>query len=251
MTLFCRHRALTPTHPERRCQSLRCRELLGSQPLHHRRRSQTSARYIAAALRAALSRKPAPPPLSPGPASGTPRGALGRQPSRRDSRRGLSFPSPPGTARRSAAQRTRRAQRAMERSRAAVRLLLLFLACGSAAAGYVGLGWAAGLPGEHRPHPEVCESSERAPPAGRVPISGLTHLSCSVFCRPTFLVTAPWNIRPGANVTVGVALLPGSPPQVTVRGALLRDNQTVLSREMVFERGRGLTPAFSHGILFL
>uniref|UniRef100_A0A8C3LR64 CD109 antigen n=1 Tax=Chrysolophus pictus TaxID=9089 RepID=A0A8C3LR64_CHRPC len=59
---------------------------------------------------------------------------------------------------------------------------------------------------------------------------------------PTFLVAAPWNIRPGASVTVGVALLPGSPAQVAVRGALLRDNQTVLSRELVFERGRGLTP---------
>lgn len=68
---------------------------------------------------------------------------------------------------------------------------------------------------------------------------------------PTFLVAAPWNIRPGASVTVGVALLPGSPAQVAVRGALLRDNQTVLSRELVFERGRGLTPAFSHGVLFL
>uniref|UniRef100_A0A8C3LQ50 CD109 antigen n=1 Tax=Chrysolophus pictus TaxID=9089 RepID=A0A8C3LQ50_CHRPC len=88
----------------------------------------------------------------------------------------------------------------MARSRAAVRLLLLlFLLCGSAAAGYVGPG-------------------------------------------PTFLVAAPWNIRPGASVTVGVALLPGSPAQVAVRGALLRDNQTVLSRELVFERGRGLTP---------
>uniref|UniRef100_A0A8C3LQ55 CD109 antigen n=1 Tax=Chrysolophus pictus TaxID=9089 RepID=A0A8C3LQ55_CHRPC len=96
----------------------------------------------------------------------------------------------------------------MARSRAAVRLLLLlFLLCGSAAAGYVGPGWVAGLPGE-----------------------------------PTFLVAAPWNIRPGASVTVGVALLPGSPAQVAVRGALLRDNQTVLSRELVFERGRGLTP---------
>ncbi|XP_048792210.1 CD109 antigen [Lagopus muta] len=76
----------------------------------------------------------------------------------------------------------------MARSRAAVRLLLLFLMCGSAAAG------------------------------------------------PTFLVAAPWNIRPGASVTVGVALLPGSPAQVAVRGALLRDNQTVLSRELIFER---------------
>ncbi|PKK33140.1 CD109 molecule, partial [Columba livia] len=54
--------------------------------------------------------------------------------------------------------------------------------------------------------------------------------------RPTFLVAVPWNIRPGANVTVGVALLPDSPAQVTVRGDVIRDNQTILSKEMVFEK---------------
>ncbi|NXN22940.1 CD109 protein, partial [Nycticryphes semicollaris] len=54
--------------------------------------------------------------------------------------------------------------------------------------------------------------------------------------RPTFLVAVPWNIRPGAELSVGVALLPDSPPQVAVRGEVTRDNQTVLSREMVFER---------------
>ncbi|NXX04486.1 CD109 protein, partial [Larus smithsonianus] len=53
---------------------------------------------------------------------------------------------------------------------------------------------------------------------------------------PTFLVAVPWNIRPGANVTVGVALLPDSPAQVTVRGEVIRDNETILSREMVFEK---------------
>ncbi|NWY71237.1 CD109 protein, partial [Erithacus rubecula] len=56
--------------------------------------------------------------------------------------------------------------------------------------------------------------------------------------RPTFLVAAPWNIRPGANLTVGVALLPDSPAQVTVKGEVIRDNETVLSREMVFEKGK-------------
>ncbi|NXT27832.1 CD109 protein, partial [Syrrhaptes paradoxus] len=56
------------------------------------------------------------------------------------------------------------------------------------------------------------------------------------FSRPTFLVAVPWNIRPGANVTVGVALLPDSPEQVTVRGEVIRDNETILSREMVFEK---------------
>nr|XP_027310791.2 CD109 antigen [Anas platyrhynchos] len=53
---------------------------------------------------------------------------------------------------------------------------------------------------------------------------------------PRFLVMVPWNIRPGANMTIGVALLPGSPPQVTVRGEVTRDNKTILSREMVFEK---------------
>ncbi|KAF2975324.1 hypothetical protein EK904_013832 [Melospiza melodia maxima] len=54
---------------------------------------------------------------------------------------------------------------------------------------------------------------------------------------PTFLVAAPWNIRPGANLTVGVALLPDSPAQVTVKGEVIRDNETILSREVVFEKG--------------
>uniref|UniRef100_A0A663EC32 CD109 antigen n=1 Tax=Aquila chrysaetos chrysaetos TaxID=223781 RepID=A0A663EC32_AQUCH len=55
---------------------------------------------------------------------------------------------------------------------------------------------------------------------------------------PTFLVAVPWNIRPGANVTVGVALLPDGPAQVTVRGEVIRDNETILSGEMVFEKGK-------------
>uniref|UniRef100_A0A8C3RDG7 CD109 antigen n=1 Tax=Cyanoderma ruficeps TaxID=181631 RepID=A0A8C3RDG7_9PASS len=55
--------------------------------------------------------------------------------------------------------------------------------------------------------------------------------------RPTFLVAAPWNIRPGANLTVGVALLPDSPAQVAVKGEVIRDNETILSGEMVFEKG--------------
>ncbi|XP_069660779.1 CD109 antigen isoform X1 [Haliaeetus albicilla] len=53
---------------------------------------------------------------------------------------------------------------------------------------------------------------------------------------PTFLVAVPWNIRPGANVTFGVALLPDGPAQVTVRGEVIRDNETILSGEMVFEK---------------
>lgn len=64
------------------------------------------------------------------------------------------------------------------------------------------------------------------------------------FSRPTFLVVAPWNIRPGANVTVGVALLPDSPAQVTVRGEVIRDNETIFRREMVFEKGKSLELAW-------
>uniref|UniRef100_A0A8C0BPM9 CD109 antigen n=1 Tax=Buteo japonicus TaxID=224669 RepID=A0A8C0BPM9_9AVES len=64
------------------------------------------------------------------------------------------------------------------------------------------------------------------------------------FSRPTFLVAVPWNIRPGANVTVGVALLPDGPAQVTVRGEVIRDNETVLSGEMVFEKGKRMELAW-------
>lgn len=39
-------------------------------------------------------------------------------------------------------------------------------------------------------------------------------------------------------MTVGVALLPDSPAQVTVKGEVIRDNETILSREMVFEKGK-------------
>uniref|UniRef100_A0A8C6JJE3 CD109 antigen n=1 Tax=Melopsittacus undulatus TaxID=13146 RepID=A0A8C6JJE3_MELUD len=56
------------------------------------------------------------------------------------------------------------------------------------------------------------------------------------FSSPMFLVAAPWNIRPGANVSVGIALLPDSPALVTVTGEVIRDNETILSREMVFEK---------------
>uniref|UniRef100_A0A663EB10 CD109 antigen n=1 Tax=Aquila chrysaetos chrysaetos TaxID=223781 RepID=A0A663EB10_AQUCH len=63
-------------------------------------------------------------------------------------------------------------------------------------------------------------------------------LLSACFLLPTFLVAVPWNIRPGANVTVGVALLPDGPAQVTVRGEVIRDNETILSGEMVFEKGK-------------
>ncbi|XP_064020132.1 CD109 antigen [Pogoniulus pusillus] len=69
-----------------------------------------------------------------------------------------------------------------------------------------------------------------------VPLLLLLVLCGSAAAGPTFLVVAPWNIRPGANVTVGVALLPDSPAQVTVRGEVIRDNETILRREMVFEK---------------
>ncbi|XP_029859871.1 CD109 antigen isoform X2 [Aquila chrysaetos chrysaetos] len=64
----------------------------------------------------------------------------------------------------------------------------------------------------------------------------LLFFCSSAAAGPTFLVAVPWNIRPGANVTVGVALLPDGPAQVTVRGEVIRDNETILSGEMVFEK---------------
>ncbi|XP_050996794.1 CD109 antigen [Acomys russatus] len=58
---------------------------------------------------------------------------------------------------------------------------------------------------------------------------------------PSFLVTAPGIIRPGANVTVGVELLEYSPPQVTVKAQVFAtaSNRTlsVLEAEGIFERG--------------
>uniref|UniRef100_A0A8B9Q8M1 CD109 antigen n=1 Tax=Apteryx owenii TaxID=8824 RepID=A0A8B9Q8M1_APTOW len=60
--------------------------------------------------------------------------------------------------------------------------------------------------------------------------------------QPTFLVMVPWNIRPGTNVTIGIALMPDSPAQVTIRGEVIKDNKTLLSREMVFEKGKITLP---------
>uniref|UniRef100_A0A663EB45 CD109 antigen n=1 Tax=Aquila chrysaetos chrysaetos TaxID=223781 RepID=A0A663EB45_AQUCH len=70
------------------------------------------------------------------------------------------------------------------------------------------------------------------------------HVSNVMMWAPTFLVAVPWNIRPGANVTVGVALLPDGPAQVTVRGEVIRDNETILSGEMVFEKGKRMELAW-------
>ncbi|XP_067150922.1 CD109 antigen [Apteryx mantelli] len=64
----------------------------------------------------------------------------------------------------------------------------------------------------------------------------LLLLCSSAAAGPTFLVMVPWNIRPGTNVTIGIALMPDSPAQVTIRGEVIKDNKTLLSREMVFEK---------------
>ncbi|NXN92969.1 CD109 protein, partial [Rhinopomastus cyanomelas] len=68
------------------------------------------------------------------------------------------------------------------------------------------------------------------------PLLALLFLCSAAAAGPSFLVAAPWSIRPGANVTVGVALLSESPAQVTVKAEVTRNNETVLSGEMVFER---------------
>ncbi|XP_053136283.1 CD109 antigen [Hemicordylus capensis] len=61
---------------------------------------------------------------------------------------------------------------------------------------------------------------------------------------PTYLLTAPKFIRPGANVTIGVALLKKSPPQVTIKADVIHANSTILRGEAVFQRD-------SFGILVL
>nr|XP_025043911.1 CD109 antigen [Pelodiscus sinensis] len=75
----------------------------------------------------------------------------------------------------------------------------------------------------------VCTDSE-------VCLHGVTSILQKINL-PTFLVTGPQNIRPGANVTIVVALLTDSPPQVTVRAEVLRGNDTVLQGEVTFEKG--------------
>uniref|UniRef100_A0A8C3EQM3 CD109 molecule n=2 Tax=Corvus moneduloides TaxID=1196302 RepID=A0A8C3EQM3_CORMO len=101
------------------------------------------------------------------------------------------------------------------------------------------------LPPGHSPSPGPAHSGgltgQRARRAmarsrGDVRFFLLLLLCSSAAAGPTFLVAVPWNIRPGANLTVGVALLPDSPAQVTVKGEVIRDNETILSREMVFEK---------------
>nr|XP_060608900.1 CD109 antigen [Anolis sagrei ordinatus] len=53
---------------------------------------------------------------------------------------------------------------------------------------------------------------------------------------PTYLLAAPEIIRPGANITIGVALLKASPPQVTIKAEVLSGNNSVLHGEGVFQR---------------
>ncbi|KAH0622086.1 hypothetical protein JD844_024050, partial [Phrynosoma platyrhinos] len=69
---------------------------------------------------------------------------------------------------------------------------------------------------------------------------------------PTYLLAAPEIIRPGANLTIGVALLKASPPHLTVKAEVLFANNSVLRGEGVFQRdslGTLVLPAVS--ILFL
>uniref|UniRef100_A0A8B9Q5F2 CD109 antigen n=1 Tax=Apteryx owenii TaxID=8824 RepID=A0A8B9Q5F2_APTOW len=75
-----------------------------------------------------------------------------------------------------------------------------------------------------------------------VPVPVLVLAAAERARRPTFLVMVPWNIRPGTNVTIGIALMPDSPAQVTIRGEVIKDNKTLLSREMVFEKGKITLP---------
>ncbi|XP_061479122.1 CD109 antigen isoform X2 [Rhineura floridana] len=53
---------------------------------------------------------------------------------------------------------------------------------------------------------------------------------------PTYLLAAPKSIRPGANVTIGVALLKESPEKVTIKAEVIYANNSVLRGEAVFKR---------------
>ncbi|XP_042302267.1 CD109 antigen [Sceloporus undulatus] len=53
---------------------------------------------------------------------------------------------------------------------------------------------------------------------------------------PTYLLAAPEIIRPGANLTIGVALLKASPPRLTIKAEVLFANNSVLHGEGVFLR---------------
>uniref|UniRef100_A0A670ICS0 CD109 antigen n=1 Tax=Podarcis muralis TaxID=64176 RepID=A0A670ICS0_PODMU len=55
--------------------------------------------------------------------------------------------------------------------------------------------------------------------------------------RPTYLLAAVKSIRPGANLTIGVAMLKKSPQKVTVKAEVVYANNTVLRGEAVFKRG--------------
>ncbi|XP_053237251.1 CD109 antigen isoform X1 [Podarcis raffonei] len=53
---------------------------------------------------------------------------------------------------------------------------------------------------------------------------------------PTYLLAALKSIRPGANLTIGVAMLKKSPQKVTVKAEVVYANNTVLRGEAVFKR---------------
>ncbi|XP_060089077.1 CD109 antigen [Heteronotia binoei] len=64
----------------------------------------------------------------------------------------------------------------------------------------------------------------------------LLAVSWVATARPRYLLTAPLTFRPGANTSIGVALLKNSPPEITVKAEVVIENNTVLRGEAVFQR---------------
>uniref|UniRef100_A0A8D0CAT7 CD109 antigen n=2 Tax=Salvator merianae TaxID=96440 RepID=A0A8D0CAT7_SALMN len=53
---------------------------------------------------------------------------------------------------------------------------------------------------------------------------------------PTYLLAAPTVIRPGANVTIAIALLKGSPSQLTIKAEVISANKSMLHGEAVIKK---------------
>ncbi|XP_062981026.1 CD109 antigen [Elgaria multicarinata webbii] len=76
------------------------------------------------------------------------------------------------------------------------------------------------------------------PPSATIPLilCLLTTSWVAAASGPTYLLAAPKIIRPGANLTIGVALLKESPPYVTIKAEVVCANNSVLHGEASFQR---------------
>ncbi|XP_068137598.1 CD109 antigen isoform X2 [Hyperolius riggenbachi] len=62
-------------------------------------------------------------------------------------------------------------------------------------------------------------------------------LSSFAAAGPTYLLTAPLNIRPGSNYILGIDILEDGPPVVRIEAEIKKDNITLLQGEGEFQRG--------------